>query len=37
MLQQAEQASGRYEFTVDLMRLWIEESKSTGIVADELR
>ena len=26
----------RYEFTVDLMRLWIEETKSLGRVVEEI-
>jgi hypothetical protein len=34
ILQRAEQEAGRYEFTVDLMRLWLEESKSLGLVAE---
>jgi hypothetical protein len=35
ILQRAERGSDRYEFAVDLMRLWLEESKSLGLVADE--
>ena len=36
ILQRAERGSDRYEFAVDLMRLWLEESKSLGLVADEM-
>jgi hypothetical protein len=36
ILQQVEQGSNGYEFTVDLMRLWLEESKSLGLVAEEI-
>jgi len=36
ILQQVEQGANRYEFTVDLMRLWLEESKSLGLVAEEM-
>jgi hypothetical protein len=36
ILQRAEQGSNRYEFTVDLMRLWLEESRSLGLLADEM-
>jgi hypothetical protein len=36
ILQRAEQGSERYEFTVDLMRLWLEESRSLGLVAEEM-
>jgi hypothetical protein len=37
ILQRAEQEASRYEFTVDLVRLWLEESKSLGLVAEEMR
>jgi AAA+ ATPase superfamily predicted ATPase len=36
ILQRAEQRSTGYEFTVDLMRLWVEESRSLGLVGDEM-
>jgi hypothetical protein len=36
ILQRAEQGSSRYEFTVDLMRVWLEESRSLGLLADEV-
>jgi hypothetical protein len=36
ILQRAEQEASRYEFTVDLVRLWLEESKSLGLVAEEM-
>jgi outer membrane protein assembly factor BamB/AAA+ ATPase superfamily predicted ATPase len=36
ILQRAEQGANRYEFTLDLMRLWLEESKSLGLVAEEM-
>jgi hypothetical protein len=36
ILQRAEQGANRYEFTVDLVRLWLEESKSLGLVAEEM-
>ncbi len=36
ILQRAEQGPNRYEFTVDLMRLWLEESRSLGLLADEM-
>jgi hypothetical protein len=36
LLQRVEQGSNRYEFTVDLMRLWLEESRSLGLLADEV-
>ena len=36
ILQRAEQGASRYEFTVDLVRLWLEESKSLGLVAEEM-
>jgi len=35
ILQRAEQGENRYEFTVDLVRIWLEESKSLGLVAEE--
>ena len=35
ILHRAEQGANRYEFTVDLVRLWLEESKSLGLVAEE--
>jgi outer membrane protein assembly factor BamB len=36
ILQQAEQGTDRYEFTLDLMRLWLEESRSLGLLADKM-
>jgi hypothetical protein len=36
VLRRAEQGSNRYEFAVDLMRLWLEESRSLGLLADEM-
>jgi hypothetical protein len=36
ILQRAEQGANRYEFTVDLVRLWLEESKSLSLVAEEV-
>jgi outer membrane protein assembly factor BamB len=36
ILQRAEQGSNRYVFTVDLMRLWLEESRSLDLLADEM-
>jgi len=36
ILQRAEQGDDRYEFTVDLMRLWLEESRSLDLLADEM-
>jgi hypothetical protein len=36
ILQRPEQGSSSYEFTVDLMRLWLEESRSLGLLADEM-
>jgi outer membrane protein assembly factor BamB len=34
VLQRPEQGANRYEFTVDLMRLWLEESGSLGLLTD---
>jgi hypothetical protein len=36
ILQRPEQGSSSYEFTVDLMRLWLGESRSLGLLADEM-
>jgi hypothetical protein len=36
ILQRPDPGSDRYEFTVDLMRLWLEKSKSLGLFADAM-
>jgi len=36
ILQRSEQGSNRYQFAMDLMRLWLEESRSLSLLADEM-
>jgi hypothetical protein len=36
IVQRAEPGANRYEFTVDLMRLWLEDSKSLSLVTEEM-
>jgi hypothetical protein len=36
ILQRAEQGSSRYEFSVDLVRLWLEEYRSLGLLVEEM-